>query len=117
MQSKQQHQSHDKFIRNFLLMGNFHLTCWRTFHTCPADTPGEHNHADFYELVVVTGGSARHRLQNQYQRISPGSVLLIKPGLYHEYTEYRNLEINTVTEDQVTVPDDLQVEFVSDTGE
>ena len=31
--------------------------------------------------------------------------------------EYRNLEINTVTEDQVTVPDDLQVEFVSDTGE
>ena len=91
--SKQHHHSHGKYLRNFLYLTNFHLTCWRTLHTCPDDTPGEHNHADFYELVVVTGGSARHRLQNQYQRISPGSVLLIKPGLYHEYTEYNNLEI------------------------
>ena len=31
--------------------------------------------------------------------------------------EYRNLEINTVTEDQVTIPDDLQVEFIDASGE
>lgn len=80
-------------IRNYLNWSDFELVCRKTLHTNIINTPSEHSHRDFYELVVVSGGSGMHRMLGRSQRIAPGNVLLIEPRQLHEYVQYDNLEI------------------------
>lgn len=43
-----------------------------------------HDH-DFYELVVITSGSGNHISSAGTDRIGVGSILLLVPGVWHEY--------------------------------
>lgn len=44
-----------------------------------------HDH-DFYEVVVITGGRGRHRSTDGETAIAAGDVILLTPGVWHEYT-------------------------------
>lgn len=44
-----------------------------------------HDH-DFYELVLVTGGSGEHISADGRRRIGAGDAILLTPGAWHEYS-------------------------------
>lgn len=50
-----------------------------------------HDH-DFFELVVVTGGRGEHVSAAGCDRLVAGSVLLLVPGVWHEYRNGSGLE-------------------------
>lgn len=54
-----------------------------------------HRH-DFYELVIITGGSGEHRLNGMSHRLFPGMVFVIKPKDLHGYFGNRNLSLVNV---------------------
>lgn len=51
---------------------------------------------DFYELVIVTGGSGRHHTANKSYPINRGDVFVIKPGMAHYYDEVDELKLVNV---------------------
>ena len=80
-------------IRNYIAWDDFRLVCRKTLHSNVIDTPPEHEHRDFYELVVVVAGCAVHIVDGREWRIAPGNVFLIHPHQKHCYAEYDNLLI------------------------
>lgn len=51
-----------------------------------------HDH-DFVEVVLVTGGTARHRTAQQTVPLSEGDVLMIRPRTWHAYEQCRGFRI------------------------
>ena len=51
-----------------------------------------HDH-DFYELVLVETGTAVHELREGSTPICRGSAFLIPPGVFHGYSNARDLAI------------------------
>lgn len=51
-----------------------------------------HDH-DYFEIVLVRGGRAMHRSLYGSKPIKRGDVLLLPPGVWHGYTNLRQLEI------------------------
>jgi len=80
-------------FRYYAAWDSFQLVCRKTLHSNKINTPGEHSHDDFYELVIVAAGQGRHRTENSEWIIQPGNVFLIKPRQQHCYTEYDNMII------------------------
>ena len=56
---------------------------------------GEHYH-DFYELVIINGGSCTHWLDGNSYTLSPGDVFLIPPGAKHAYLNPTGLRLTNV---------------------
>lgn len=48
---------------------------------------------DFYELVLVVDGFCFHHIQNTVSLVMEGDVLLIKPGVCHQYSGTRECKI------------------------
>ena len=48
---------------------------------------------DFYELVLVVEGFCFHHIQNTVSLVMEGDVLLIKPGVCHQYSGTRECKI------------------------
>ena len=86
-------QSADSSIASYVAWEDFRLVCRKTLHSNTVNTPGEHGHRDFYELVTVFSGRGVHRVGRQEREITPGSVFLIQPHQLHCYVEYDNLVI------------------------
>ena len=86
-------KKNSKSLWMYLAWEDFGLVCRKQLHSTPEDTPAEHQHRDFYELVIVAGGSGIHRIDGRDAQISPGNVLLIPPNCPHQYIEYKNLLI------------------------
>ena len=82
-----------KNIKSYILWNDFNLVCHQALHSNPLDTPPEHEHKDFYELVIVASGSGVHQLVSQEWQISSGNVFLIPPKKSHCYKKYNNLLI------------------------
>ena len=82
-----------KPIGFYTAWNDFTLVCRKQLHSNQQDTPGEHWHNDFYELVTVSSGHGVHKAENRTWNISPGSVFLIHPHQRHCYVEYDNLLI------------------------
>lgn len=80
-------------ITNYTAWDDFKLVCRKTLHTDSTNTPGEHCHRNFFELVTVVSGRGKHRTANGEWLIQPGNVFLIKPMQMHCYSEYENLVI------------------------
>ena len=80
-------------FRNYAAWNDFKLVCRKTLHSNNSNTPGEHYHSDFYELVVVADGSGKHSCGGQEWSIQRGNVFLIQPNQSHCYMEYDNLVI------------------------
>lgn len=51
-----------------------------------------HDH-DFVEVVLVTGGTARHRTAQQTLPLSEGDILMIRPHTWHAYEQCRRFRI------------------------
>lgn len=45
---------------------------------------GAHEHHDFYELAIFTGGSCRNETQDGVSHVSTGDVVLMKPRTVHQ---------------------------------
>ena len=58
----------------------------------PDSNPPLHQH-DFYELVLVDRGSARHYMNSKAIPILPGNLFLIPPGRIHGYLDPQDLHI------------------------
>ena len=56
---------------------------------------GEHYH-DFYELVIINGGSCTHWLDGKSYTLSPGDVFLIPPGVQHAYLKPLELRLTNI---------------------
>ena len=87
------HHETRKQLVDFANWPDFRLVCRKTCHSNTIDTPGEHTHRDFYELVIVLSGQAIHRVGNCQWPIQSASVFLIQPHQRHCYLEYDNLVI------------------------
>lgn len=61
------------------------VTCWgrRAAHY-------PHDH-DFLEITVITGGRGGHRCADGDMALVPGTILLLGPGVWHEYRDGRDL--------------------------
>jgi AraC family transcriptional regulator, L-rhamnose operon transcriptional activator RhaR len=55
-----------------------------------AQSPHAH---EFMEIVVVKTGGAVHRMRSGTSHISPGSVLVVRPGQWHAYDEPQDFRI------------------------
>ncbi len=55
-------------------------------------TEPAHNH-DYLEVVLVLGGSARHRCPAGTRPLRPGDVIVLRPGAWHAYEDCHSLEI------------------------
>ncbi|MBQ6596833.1 MAG: AraC family transcriptional regulator [Lentisphaeria bacterium] len=82
-----------KALWMYLAWEDFGLVCRKQLHTSQNDTPAEHEHKDFYELVIVAGGTGVHRSGGRDATISAGNVFLIPPNSPHQYVEYHDLLI------------------------
>ena len=80
-------------INNYTIFNDFQLVCRKVLHTSTLNTPPEHSHQDFYELVTVVSGSAVHHIGGKDWHISAGNVFLIQPHELHNYAVYDNLLI------------------------
>ena len=61
----------------------------------PASNPDFHCH-DFYELVLVCSGSARHYMNSEALPIQAGDLILVPPGCVHGYLEPDDLRIYNI---------------------
>lgn len=70
------------------------LTARRPARVCPClfskDYP-PHDHA-YYELVLITGGSASHLTSNSSQQIRPGTFIVAPPRSCHAYQQCDGLQ-------------------------
>lgn len=57
---------------------------------------GIHSHSDFFELVIVTRGTAVNIHQNQSFNIGKGSCFVIHPNQSHGFFHTRNLDVYNV---------------------
>ena len=55
-----------------------------------------HGHGNYWELVVVTGGSGKHLLEHDSFEISLGDVFVIPAGTLHGYAECKQLGLINV---------------------
>ena len=55
----------------------------------------KHSHP-FYEIVLVTGGSAVHRIADIETKISKNDIFIIHPGEEHSYSRTDNLKITNI---------------------
>jgi AraC-like DNA-binding protein/mannose-6-phosphate isomerase-like protein (cupin superfamily) len=69
--------------------GNIHVV------TRAQNEKPQHYH-DFYELVIINGGSCTHWLDGNTYRISCGDVFLIPPDMTHAYLEPKNLQLTNI---------------------
>jgi AraC family L-rhamnose operon transcriptional activator RhaR len=51
-----------------------------------------HTHS-FFELALVTGGEGVHHSLAGRQQLAVGDVILLRPGVWHEYEECRGLDV------------------------
>jgi AraC family L-rhamnose operon transcriptional activator RhaR len=51
-----------------------------------------HTHS-FFELALVIGGEGVHHSQAGRQRVEVGDVMVLRPGVWHEYVDCRDLEV------------------------
>jgi len=51
-----------------------------------------HTHS-FFELALVTGGEGVHHSQAGRQDLRVGDVVVLRPGVWHEYEQCRSLEV------------------------
>lgn len=61
----------------------------------PASNPEFHCH-DFYELVLVRSGSARHYMNSEAVPIQSGDLILVPPFCVHGYLEPDDLQIYNI---------------------
>ena len=61
----------------------------------PESNPDFHCH-DFYELVLVCSGSARHYMNSEALPIQAGDLILVPPGSMHGYLEPDDLQIYNI---------------------
>jgi AraC-like DNA-binding protein len=62
----------------------------------PQEPFGLHGHADFSELVVVTGGRGLHRIEGEAWPLSAGDVFVVKGREAHEYRDLDDLSLINV---------------------
>ena len=86
-------------LNYFLGWSDFKLSCVYVIHTVD-NTPPEHQHIDFYEMVIVKSGNAKHLCNGQIHEISPGSIFLVAPKDKHTFLESQNLGIYNVLFDK-----------------
>ncbi|MBR2625514.1 MAG: helix-turn-helix domain-containing protein [Lentisphaeria bacterium] len=48
-------------------------------------SPGWHHHDGFYEIVLVVEGNSRHTCENQSYLLQAQEILVIPPGMHHNY--------------------------------
>ncbi len=75
---------------------DFRLDVHFMYHTGAKDTPPDHRHIDFCELVVVREGEAAHVWEKRRYHLRAGSVFLIHPGQVHRYCDFSGLGIYNV---------------------
>ncbi|MBP5638482.1 MAG: helix-turn-helix domain-containing protein [Victivallales bacterium] len=90
---KPRNPEYTKSIVSYTVSDDFSLVCRKTLHSDEKNTPKEHEHKDFYELVMVSSGRGIHRIGQHEWEITPGNVFLIPPHQSHCYVMYENLEI------------------------
>lgn len=62
------------------------------YHRHNEDT-GRHDH-EFYEIVLVLSGSAEyHRPGMAVRTVTAGSILILRPGIWHDYLHCKNLHL------------------------
>lgn len=59
----------------------------------PQEPFGLHGHADFSEVVVVTGGRGLHRIEGEEWPLSAGDVFVVKGEEAHEYCNLADLSL------------------------
>lgn len=61
-------------------------------------SPGIHQHEKFHEIVLIVSGSARHICGEKSYKLQAQELLVIEPGMYHNYEEcnfdYYNLVVD-----------------------
>ena len=61
-------------------------------------SPGRHQHEHFHEIVLIVSGSAKHIYGEKSYKLQPQELLVIEPGIYHNYEEcefdYYNLQVD-----------------------
>ena len=61
-------------------------------------SPGRHQHERFHEIVLIVSGSAKHIYGEKSYKLQPQELLVIEPGMYHNYEEcefdYYNLQVD-----------------------
>ena len=50
-------------------------------------SPGRHQHENFHEIVLIVSGSARHICGEKSYKLQSQELLIIEPGMYHNYEE------------------------------
>ncbi len=49
-----------------------------------------HTHS-FFEIALITGGEGVHHSLAGRQQLEPGDLILLRPGVWHQYDECRGL--------------------------
>ena len=78
----------------YRVWSNLNLAIMPCRHS-PASNPDFHCH-DFYELVLVCSGSARHYMNSEALPIQAGDLILVPPGCVHGYLEPDDLRIYNI---------------------
>lgn len=62
------------------------------------ESPGWHNHDQFYEIVLVVAGKGNHICERKKYPLQAQEILVIKPGMHHNYDpcalSYYNVLVN-----------------------
>jgi AraC family L-rhamnose operon transcriptional activator RhaR len=61
-------------------------------HHLHEGTQPEHTHS-FVEIAVMTGGEGAHRSLAGTERLRPGDVIMLRPGVWHGYEQCRRLDL------------------------
>jgi len=51
-----------------------------------------HTHS-FFEIALITGGEGVHHSLAGRQQLEPGDLILLRPGVWHQYDECRGLQV------------------------
>src|SRR5690606_30254465 len=68
-----------------------HMECGET-HRIPHDRSVEAHDHDYYEIVLVRGGTALHRTLRADTPVSAGTALVVAPGQVHAFDDIDGLQ-------------------------
>ena len=82
------------FFESYRKFPDLNLTVSEILHT-PEKNPLPHRH-DFYELVLVCGGSAYHHMNGESIPLTAGNIFVVTPGQLHSYRQPEQFRIYDV---------------------
>ena len=81
------------------------LFTWKGTRTC--DEKNYHSHENQIEMGFILSGKGKYRIDDEIYTVEEGDLLIINPGMYHQYEVVRDMDDFKSRIDNLTIEESI----------